>query len=114
VRSTSGQWNYVTRNGSHRPRRNVCFPDMDGELAFEDVIDLGPGARRCIWGGAVADDQHHHRALPRRGVPRRADGHRLPAPVTGFNLVLTGQWADSADTDVDMQWVRDTIAALQP
>ena len=36
----SRQRNHVTCNGSHRPRRTVHIADIEGELAFEDVIDL--------------------------------------------------------------------------
>jgi FAD/FMN-containing dehydrogenase len=39
-----------------------------------------PGARRGLRGGAVAIVWHRHRALPRRRVPRRPDGHGLPPP----------------------------------
>ena len=39
-----------------------------------------------------------HRTLPRRRVPCRPDGHRLPHREPGFNLVVAGQWADPADT----------------
>ena len=74
-----------------------------------------PGARRRLRGGAVADDAHLHRALTT--APRAASIRRPPPSPTvepGFNLVLPGQWADPADTEVNVQWVRDTFAALEP
>jgi hypothetical protein len=49
VRSASGQRNYVTCNGSHRPRRSVRIADIEGELAFEDVIDLAGTMSVNYW-----------------------------------------------------------------
>ncbi len=38
----------------------------------------------------------------------------FPFREPGYNLVLTGQWSDPADTPANMAWVRDTFAALEP
>jgi FAD/FMN-containing dehydrogenase len=54
--------------------------------------------------------EHFHGAVCRVDPTATAFPHREP----GFNLVLTGQWADPADTEVNVQWVRDTFAALEP
>ncbi|HEY6688529.1 MAG TPA: MarR family transcriptional regulator [Propionibacteriaceae bacterium] len=49
MRRTSRQWNYVTRSGSHRPRRTIRIPDIESELAFEDVIDLAGTMSVNYW-----------------------------------------------------------------
>jgi Berberine and berberine like len=54
--------------------------------------------------------EHFHGAVCRVDPTATAFPHREP----GFNLVLAGQWADPADTEVNMQWVPDTLAALEP
>jgi hypothetical protein len=54
--------------------------------------------------------EYYHGAACRVDPTATAFPHREP----GFNLVLAGQWADPADTEVNVQWVRDTLAALEP
>ena len=54
--------------------------------------------------------EHFHGAACRVDPTATAFPHREP----GFNLALAGQWADPADTEINIQWVRDTIAALEP
>lgn len=54
--------------------------------------------------------EYYHGAACRVDPTATAFPHREP----GFNLVLAGQWADPADTEVNVQWVRDTFAALEP
>jgi hypothetical protein len=54
--------------------------------------------------------EHFHGAACRVDPTATAFPHR----GTGFNLALAGQWSDPADTDINIQWVRDTIAALEP
>src|SRR4029450_12802157 len=51
-----------------------------------------------------------HAAASRVDPTATAFPHREP----GFNILLAGQWTDPADTDVNVQWVRDTFAALEP
>lgn len=54
--------------------------------------------------------EHFHGAVTRVGVSDTAFPHRSP----GVNAVITGEWTDPADTDKNIQWVRDTYAALKP
>ena len=54
--------------------------------------------------------EHFHGAACRVAPTATAFPHRDP----GFNLVLTGQWQDPADTPANVQWVQDTLAALEP
>jgi FAD/FMN-containing dehydrogenase len=54
--------------------------------------------------------EHFHGAACRVAPTATAFPHRSP----GFNLVVTGQWQDPADTPANVQWVRDTLAALEP
>jgi hypothetical protein len=54
--------------------------------------------------------EHYHGAASRVDATATAFPHREP----GFNLLLAGQWADPADTELNVQWVRNTFAALEP
>ena len=54
--------------------------------------------------------EHFHGAVCRIDPTATAYPHRDP----GYNLVLTGQWMDPAETDANVAWVRDTFAALEP
>ena len=54
--------------------------------------------------------EHFHGAACRVAPTATAFPHRAP----GFNLVVAGQWQDPADTPANVQWVRDTFAALAP
>ena len=38
----------------------------------------------------------------------------FPFREPGYNLVLTGEWSDPAETDVNVAWVRETFTALEP
>jgi FAD/FMN-containing dehydrogenase len=40
--------------------------------------------------------------------------YRQFATELSDDAVLAGQWADPADTEVNVQWVRDTFSALEP
>ena len=54
--------------------------------------------------------EHFHGAVCRVDPTATAYPFREP----GYNLVLTGQWADPAETDANVAWVRDTFSALEP
>jgi FAD/FMN-containing dehydrogenase len=54
--------------------------------------------------------EHIHGAVSQVDPTATAFPFREP----GYNLVLTGQWSDPADTAVNVAWVRDTFAALEP
>ena len=54
--------------------------------------------------------ENFHGAACRIAPTATAFPHRTP----GFNLLVAGQWQDPADTPANVQWVRDTLAALAP
>ena len=54
--------------------------------------------------------EHFHGAVTRIGTTDTAVPHREP----GWNLVLSSIWTDPAGTDANIDWTRDTFAALGP
>jgi FAD/FMN-containing dehydrogenase len=54
--------------------------------------------------------ERFHGAVCRVGVTETAVPHR----EEGWNLAITGQWLDPADTDANVAWARETHAALRP
>ena len=54
--------------------------------------------------------EHFHGAVTRVGVSDTAFPHRS----AGYNVVITGEWMNPADTDKNVQWVRETYDALKP
>jgi FAD/FMN-containing dehydrogenase len=54
--------------------------------------------------------EHFHGAVTRVPVGDTAFPHR----TAGFNLVVAGEWTNPADTDRNIQWVRDTFEAMRP
>jgi FAD/FMN-containing dehydrogenase len=54
--------------------------------------------------------EHFHGAVTRVGVSDTAFPHRS----AGYNVVITGEWMNPADTDKNIQWVRETYDALKP
>src|SRR6185503_11788115 len=62
----------------------------------------------------VADEPHHHRALPRRGEPCSGDRDVAPKRITGFNVVIASQWLRSEETERGIKWARETFASLTP
>jgi FAD/FMN-containing dehydrogenase len=53
--------------------------------------------------------EHFHGAMCRVDPTATAYPFREP----GYNLVITGQWSDPADSAANIAWVRDTFAALE-
>jgi FAD/FMN-containing dehydrogenase len=54
--------------------------------------------------------EHFHGAATRVGVEDTAFPHRS----VGYNLVITSEWMHPADTERNIQWTRDTYAAMKP
>jgi FAD/FMN-containing dehydrogenase len=54
--------------------------------------------------------EHFHGAATRAGVGDTAFPHRH----NGYNLVITSEWIDPAETDRNIKWTRETFAAMQP
>ena len=54
--------------------------------------------------------EHFHGAVTRVGVRDTAVPHR----AEGWNLLMPSVWTDAADTDANVDWTRETFAALRP
>lgn len=54
--------------------------------------------------------EHFHGAATRVGVEDTAFPHRS----VGYNLAITSEWTSPADTERNVQWTRETYAALKP
>ena len=54
--------------------------------------------------------EHFHGAVTRVGATDTAVPHR----EVGWNLVLPSVWTDPADSDANVEWTRETFAALRP
>ena len=54
--------------------------------------------------------EHFHGAVTRIAPTATAVPHREP----GWNLLIPSVWTDPADTDVNISWTRETLAALRP
>ena len=54
--------------------------------------------------------EHFHGAATRVGVGDTAFPHR----GVGYNLVITSEWLDPAETERNIEWTRETYAAMQP
>jgi FAD/FMN-containing dehydrogenase len=54
--------------------------------------------------------EHFHGAVTRIAPTATAVPHREP----GWNLLIPAVWTDPADTDANIRWTRETLAALRP
>jgi FAD/FMN-containing dehydrogenase len=54
--------------------------------------------------------EHFHGAVTRVAPTATAVPHREP----GWNLLIASVWTDPADTDANIEWTRETHAALKP
>jgi FAD/FMN-containing dehydrogenase len=54
--------------------------------------------------------EHFHGAVTRVGVTEAAVPHR----DEGWNLLIPSVWTDTADTEANIAWSRETFAAMQP
>jgi FAD/FMN-containing dehydrogenase len=54
--------------------------------------------------------EHFHGAVTRIAPTATAVPHREP----GWNLLIPSVWTDPADTDANISWTRETLAALRP
>lgn len=54
--------------------------------------------------------EHFHGAATRVPVPETPVPHREP----GYNFLITSVWMDPATTDANIQWTRETFAAVEP
>jgi FAD/FMN-containing dehydrogenase len=86
--------------------RSAFFTDLN-DAAVQTLVEAYDAVPSPMTAIVI---EHFHGAACRVDPTATAFPHRDP----GFNLVLAGQWADPADTEVNLRWVRDTLAALEP
>ena len=86
--------------------KSAFFTELS-DAAVQTMIDAFEAAPSIMTGMVI---EHFHGAVCRVDPTATAYPFREP----GYNLVLTGQWSDPADTDANVAWVRDTFAALEP
>ena len=86
--------------------RSAFFTDLS-DAAVQTLVEAYDAVPSPMTAIVI---EHFHGAACRVDPTATAFPHRQP----GFNLVLAGQWADPADTEVNLRWVRDTFAALEP
>jgi FAD/FMN-containing dehydrogenase len=92
--------------GARNYWRSAFFKELS-----EDVIGLLVEALQRVpspMSGMLIE--HFHGAVSRVDPTATAYPHRQP----GFNLVLTGEWLDPADDDVNIAWVKSTFDAIAP
>jgi hypothetical protein len=76
------------------------------DAAVETMIEAFEAVPSIMTGMLI---EHFHGAMCRVDPTATAYPFREP----GYNLVITGQWSDPADTAANIAWVRDTFAALE-
>jgi FAD/FMN-containing dehydrogenase len=86
--------------------RSGFFTELS-DAAVQTMIDAFESVPSTMTGIVI---EHFHGEVCRVDPTATAFPHREP----GYNLVLTGQWADPADTEANVNWVRETHAALAP
>ena len=110
---------------SDRPDASTARPNDAGrrlparrpELLEIDLLDDAERRRDRRDGGRVsgvpvADERPGARVLP-RGGHARPDEHGLHR-TEGWNLLATSIWTDANDTDKNVAWTRETLAAMAP
>jgi FAD/FMN-containing dehydrogenase len=86
--------------------KSAFFTELS-DAAVRTMVEAFEAAPSIMSGMLV---EHFHGAATRVDETAMAHPHRDP----GYNLVLTGQWLDAADTDANIAWVRESYAALEP
>jgi len=86
--------------------KSAFFTELT-DAAVQTLIDAFEAVPSIMSGVVI---EHFHGAVCRIDPTATAFPFRDP----GYNLVLTGQWSDPAETDVNLAWVRDTFTALEP
>jgi hypothetical protein len=86
--------------------RSGFFTELN-DAAVRTLIDAFEAVPSIMTGIVI---EHFHGAVCRVDPTATAFPHREP----GYNLVLTGQWADPAETEANVRWVKETYAALTP
>jgi FAD binding domain/Berberine and berberine like len=86
--------------------KSAFFTDLS-DAAVRTMIDAFEATPSIMTAMVI---EHFHGAVCRVDPTAMAYPNREP----GYNLVLAGQWADPADTDANIRWVRETFSALEP
>jgi FAD/FMN-containing dehydrogenase len=84
-----------------------CFLRELSDAAIETLVD---GFARVPSPSSMVIIEQHGGAI--RRVPE--DGTAFPHRAPEYNLILSANWADPADTAVNVQWTRDLYTAIQP
>ncbi len=75
--------------------------------AIDSMVDAFPSCPSHMTGLAM---EHFHGAATRADISETAAPHR----EEGYNFLLTSVWTDSAKTDENVAWTRETYAAMEP
>jgi FAD/FMN-containing dehydrogenase len=90
--------------GARNYWKSAFFKELDDE-SIEVMVEALQRAPSTMSGMVV---EHFHGAVTRVAPTDTAYPHRQP----GYNFVLTGQWLEPADDEVNMAWARETLGAL--
>jgi hypothetical protein len=86
--------------------KSAFFTELS-DAAVRTLVDAFEGTPSIMSGMVI---EHFHGEVTRIDPTATAFPHRQP----GYNLVITGEWLDPAETEANIRWVRETFAALQP
>jgi FAD/FMN-containing dehydrogenase len=86
--------------------KSAFFTELS-DAAVRTMIDAFEASPSTMSGMVI---ENFHGEVTRVDPTATAFPHRAP----GYNLAITGEWLDPADTEVNVRWVRDTMAALEP
>ena len=86
--------------------KSAFFTELS-DAAVRTMIEAFEAAPSIMSGMMI---ECFHGAVTRVDPTAMAYPHRQP----GYNLVLIGQWLDSAESDANIAWVRETYDALEP
>jgi len=86
--------------------KSAFFTELS-DAAVRTMIDAFEATPSPMTGMVV---EHFHGAVTRVDPTATAFPHREP----GYNLAITGEWIDPADTEANVRWVRETFSALEP
>jgi hypothetical protein len=86
--------------------KSAFFTELS-DAAIQTMVDAFEATPSIMTGMVV---EHFHGAVTRIDPTATAFPHRQP----GYNLAITGEWLDPAETEANVRWVRETFAALEP
>ena len=86
--------------------KSAFFKELSAE-AVDTLIDCFRGTPSTMTAIVI---EHFHGAATRVAATDTAFPHREP----GYNLALATQWLDPADDEANMEWARETFAAVSP